>query len=282
MRPNGTHLPVLDGLASPPGHGLILALREREHRDRHALFLAEGPRFVHSAVSSEVPIAGLVTCPQLVASEATKPLIRSLRQLGTPTTVLSRERFLSLSQCADAGGIILVLRKRWSPLPGDLPPDALWLGLESIRTPGNLGTLFRSAVAAGADGAVVLDGSSAGVDPFDPCAVRASMGAIFGLRLMRCSHADLRSQGWRDQLQIFGATGEAKTDFRTAEYRGPTMIMLGDERKGLTPAQRRSCNHEVSIPMAHGLDSLNVAMAGTLMLFEAARQRHPPNLCPVE
>jgi TrmH family RNA methyltransferase len=257
---------VIRALPSAPSFEFSRSLRDRCIRDKHGLYLAEGARFLCAAVDNGAPIAGLITCPQLVTSEIARTLLRKLRQLGLPTTVLPKRAFEDLVLTKEAQGVQLILRQDWQPLR----VGRLWLGLESIRSPGNLGTLLRSADAAGATGLVVFGNL---VDPFDPSCVRATMGSIFRHCYVRSTHHQFRKWPGRKSIRVIAATAEASEDYRQTCFCEPTMIMLGDEREGLSQAQRKTKDTYVSIPMIGTPDSLNVAMAGTLLLFEALRQR---------
>jgi RNA methyltransferase, TrmH family len=95
------------------------------------------------------------------------------------------------------------------------------------------------------------------------------------MKLVFTSHQQFRKWRHRYEFNVLGADGGAATDYRCVSYRRPTLFMLGDERKGLSDAQRNSCDGFVRIPMAGTVDSLNLAMAGTLLLFEVRNQRHP-------
>jgi TrmH family RNA methyltransferase len=143
--------------------------------------------------------------------------------------------------------------------------------VEGARSPGNLGSLLRTCLATGARGVFVVgDG-----DPYDPGCVRATMGALHGLQLARATPEELARLARRDGVRVVGACPDGALDFRAPSYRGPTVIVLGCERKGLTPAIRRACDALVRIPMVGPLDSLNLAVAGSIVLYEAFGQRHP-------
>jgi TrmH family RNA methyltransferase len=155
-------------------------------------------------------------------------------------------------------------------------PSDLWLALEHVCSPGNLGTLLRTSEAVGATGLVAL---GAGVDPWDPAVVRATMGALFTRRIVRAGARVLRAWARRHGVAIVGADGEGARDFREVSYRRPVVLVLGDERKGLSPVQRAACDELVRIPMTGRTDSLNVAVAKktwrSVLLYEAYAQRHP-------
>jgi len=99
------------------------------------------------------------------------------------------------------------------------------------------------------------------------------MGSIFALEIISTSHREFRQWDHRFEVRAIGADGAAVADYRKIDYRKPTILMLGEERRGLSEAQRATCDAFARIPMAKGIDSLNLAMAGTLLLYEAIRRR---------
>ncbi len=266
---------------------LVKSLHRRDTRDQRGLFLAEGARFLAAAAEHGTAFAGMVVCPFRLVSAHGRDLVARLERAGVPRLRVSPEEYRSLSpgsstagENAAAGqGVLLLLHQRWEPLPERPRPRDLWIGVESVRTPGNLGTLLRSGDASGATGIIVFDrsetGSPEGVDPYEPAAVRATMGSIFAHRLVRTTHRAFRRAPGRSGLLVLGGTPEAADDYRRPDYRRPVVLMLGDERKGLSDGQRATCDGFVRIPMVGAPDSLNLAMAGTLMLYEALNQRQP-------
>jgi TrmH family RNA methyltransferase len=265
----------------------VRCLHHRRFRDDHGLFLAEGARFLTKAVDHGAAFAGLVICPFRLQGSLLRELVTRLERADVPLIKVSPSEYAALSpgtssqgENAAAGqGVLLILRQSWGPLPPEPRPDDCWIGIESVRTTGNLGTLLRSGEAAGATGLIVFDrsegGSESGVDPHDPAAVRATMGSLFAHRLVRTTHRAFRRSPGAKGLAVYGGTPDAARDYRGPDYRRPVLLMLGDERTGLSDGQRKTCNEFVRIPMAGAPDSLNLAMAGTLMLYEVHNQRHP-------
>ena len=266
---------------------LILSLHARLSRDARGLFLAEGARFLAQAIEHDAALAGIVICPFRLNGSLLRETVTRVERAGVPLLKVPTAEYRDLSpgssgagENAAAGqGVLLALRQRWESLPDVVEPDHLWIGVESVRTPGNLGTLMRSGDAVGATGLVVFDrseaGSPLGVDPYDPAAVRATMGSLFSHRLIRTTHRVFRRWPLRRAVTVYGGTPEGAVDYRVPDYRGPTLLMLGDERNGLSPGQRGTCDGFVRIPMVGAPDSLNLAMAGTLMLYETLNQRNP-------
>ncbi len=136
-----------------------------------------------------------------------------------------------------------------------------------MRAYGNLGTVLRSASAFGVTGVITLAGA---FDPFDANVIRASMGGIFGLRMVRTGPNALRAWARRFDFSVVGACPLGAQRFDRHDYAPRTIVMVGEERKGLTDAQRALCDTTLAIPMTPGTDSLNLGVATSLLLYQAA------------
>lgn len=252
---------------------LVLSLREPRTRAQTGLYLAEGLRFLIHAIERQTPIAGVILGP---GRPVPGDLIGRLAALGCPILRVSATEFEALATSEDAGhSVISVLHQTWTGLPKAILKHDLWVGIENVKNPGNLGTLIRSAAAVGARGLMVFGPIRDRADPFDPGCVRAAMGALSGMAIVETTHAEFRRWRLRYELTVIAATGSAARDYRAVTYRRPVLIMLGHERSGLSEAQRETADIEVRIPMAAAIDSLNLAMASTVLLYEAYSQRHP-------
>ncbi|HEY6745355.1 MAG TPA: TrmH family RNA methyltransferase [Mycobacteriales bacterium] len=149
------------------------------------------------------------------------------------------------------------------------PPDLLAVVFDRPSTPGNIGTLVRSADAFGADG-VIVTGHAA--DPYDPRAVRASTGSLFAIPVVRApGHREVLD--WAGSATIVATDEDGATDLADADLTGPIVVLVGNETIGLTAAWRDSAQQTVRIPITGAASSLNAAVAGTVVLYEAARQR---------
>ena len=249
---------------------LIRSLDMRKARRETGLFVAEGasvlvtardagwtPRmlaFLAGSASSGVP-AGLVQWAQAANAEClevSEAVLAKLAAKDNPQTMLG------------------VFEQRWAPepAPNAVADDAVWVALEGVRDPGNLGTIIRTADAVGAGG-VLLIGNCC--DPYSHEAVRASMGSIFNVPLVRVgAEAFLAwAKTWRGD--IVGTHLDAREDFRAPRYRLPALLVMGSEGPGLSPGIAAACSRLVKIPMAGRLDSLNLAVATALMLYEIRR-----------
>jgi len=252
----------------------VLALRDRRERERTKTFFVDGVRFLVAAVDAGATIEGVVVAPKMLKSAIGQMLARRLRARGVPELRVDPVTYGSLSTSHEPQGVGAIVRQAWSDLDV-LPAEhgACWVAIEDVRSPGNLGTLLRTSEAAGASGLVALGRN---VDPHDPGSLRATMGAIFTRRLARASPEGLSAWARRNRVLVVGASGDATVDYRQVSYSRPVVIVLGAERKGLSSAARRACDVTVRIPMVGRTDSLNLAIAGSLLLYEVWSQRHPP------
>jgi RNA methyltransferase, TrmH family len=229
---------------------LVRSLEDKKSRREHGLFVAEGLNMLERAAACGwEPELYLATKPAWIW-DAHKPLLVSDKIMS----VLSAQN--------NAHDVLATFKQRWQPRPGK---EGLWLALEEIRDPGNLGTIIRTADAAGADG-IILVGDCC--DPFAPECVRATTGSIFAMPLVKMPTPQFVEflSGWAGES--VGTSMTAKTNYRR-DYKRPTLLAMGSESRGLTAPVAAACKTLVSIPMRGGVESLNVATASALMLFEA-------------
>jgi TrmH family RNA methyltransferase len=142
--------------------------------------------------------------------------------------------------------------------------------LEAVRSEGNLGSLIRTSEAIGGAGFILVGPQ---IDPFALAVLRASMGTLFRQTLIRTNDRSLRSWVRRHRCRVIGASPDGSADLHRFDYPRPTILVLGEERRGLTPLERDLCSDFVRIPMVGGADSLNLAVAGSLFLYEVYRAR---------
>lgn len=245
----------------------LRALREKKYRRLEGLFLAEGLRIGIEALEAGwepealAYAAGREDHPQL------RRLIRATRGDILPCTpdVLG-----TLSGKDNPQSVVAAFSIPLREL-AELQPGARLLVAERLRDPGNLGTLLRAADGAGASG-LILIGDCA--DPYSVEAVRASMGAIFTIPVVQGDLPSLLAWKSRHGATLTGAALEPSAlDYRSLDYGCPAMILLGNEAEGLPDEMRAACDQLAIIPMLGKADSLNVAMAGTLLLYEALRRQ---------
>ncbi|HLK59130.1 MAG TPA: RNA methyltransferase [Chthonomonadaceae bacterium] len=262
---------------SSRGNGCIKAirsLRERKERERTGSYFIEGLRLVSEAVQTQAAIETLVVVPERLKSGFGQEIVQIQRQRGTPCLAVTAEVFASLSDKEGRHEISAVVRQRWDSLDTIRPDEGLcWIALGAAQYPGNLGTILRVSDAVGGAG-VLLIGHTA--DPYDPTAVRASTGAVLSQRLARTSVEAFAC--WKDQrkVTVIGASPAAALDYRDVAYPAPLALLMGSEGRGLSPQEQALCDHMVRIPMVGRSDSLNLAIATSLLLYEVFHQRRGP------
>ncbi|HET7035060.1 MAG TPA: RNA methyltransferase [Thermomicrobiaceae bacterium] len=248
----------------------IRKLRLRGERERAGCFFVEGVRQVAEAVQLGAPLDELIVAPELLRSPFARELVADATERGVPVLEVSPEVFRSLSLKEHPQGLAAVVRQRWAALDEIAPRAGLcWLALEAVADPGNLGTILRTAEAVGAGGVILLGPST---DPYDPTAVRASTGAVFSQPLVRATLAAFAAWAGRHGLQVAGASPAAALDYAGAPYQRPLVLLLGSERQGLSPDGLAICDLLVRIPMAGRSDSLNLAVATGIVLYEIFNQ----------
>jgi TrmH family RNA methyltransferase len=252
----------------------IQRLRHREAREQSGLYYVEGLRLVLQAAQSGATLEALVVCEPLLTHAFGQRLVRHQHRRGVPILEVTPPVMRQLAIVADPQGIGAVVRQRWEDLAQVAPGDELcWIALQLVRSVGNLGTILRTSEAVGGAGIILLGDA---VDPYDPAAVRATMGSLYTQRLVRTT---LRAFGrWkrRHGCLLVGTAPDAPVDYRAPSYRAPTVLLMGDERKGLPPELQALCDLMVRIPMVGGTDSLNLGVATGVMLYELFNQRRLP------
>lgn len=232
--------------------------------------MLEGTHLLQEALQAQYPLA--ITCATPAWESRYPALQAALVAHSDRYECVSPEVLGAMATTVHPDGVVAVAPHRLPLLPLGVP--SLGLAAETLQDPGNLGSLLRSAAAVGADGLWLSDDS---VDLEHPKVLRASAGQWF--RLAAAVSTDLAGQiqQWRQQgVQVLGTTAQADLDYWSVDFTQPTVIVLGNEGAGLSPSVLAQVSCQVRIPTAEAVESLNVAIAGTLLLYEALRQRRQP------
>jgi len=248
----------------------IKALSDKKHRDETKSFMAEGLKLVIDALELGFEIRTLVYAknvkdkPQVVQC-ATKTVARGGLVLEVSEKVLS-----SITRRDNPQMVVGIFTQRWTNIR-DLKPAAneTYVALDRVRDPGNLGTIIRTADAAGASG-VILVGET--TDPYSMETVRATMGSVFALPLVKASPADFLAWKKGAGVSVVATHLAGAVDYRTIDYKKrPVVLLMGNEQSGLPEALAREADALARIPQAGRADSLNLAIATGIMLFEVRR-----------
>ncbi len=245
----------------------IRALEMRKVRKETGLFVAEGASLLVTAREHGFVPEILVYRAGTAGSGIARGLVAWALEAGAECLEVSEAVLGKLASKDNPQSMLAVFRQRWADAPAAARIEGarLWLALEEVRDPGNLGTILRTADAVGASG-VILIGQSC--DPYSRECVRATMGSIFAVPLVKMTREAFLA--WRAPWpgDVVGTHLEGSEDFRKVRYRAPTLLVMGSEGPGLSEPVATACMRLVKIPMAGNLDSLNLAVATALMLYE--------------
>jgi TrmH family RNA methyltransferase len=248
----------------------IRALHLKKHRDETGLFIAEGQKLARDAVEGGWPIHTLAYAGTLAGEPALGALAAAAKASGGTVLEVSAPVLEKITRRDNPQNVVGVFRQRFAPST-TVGRDGIWVALDRVRDPGNLGTIVRTADAAGLAGVALV---GACCDPFALEAVRATMGSIFHVPLARVGEAALIAQAKRHGAHLVGTHLSAgTTDYGAADYSSPLILLMGNEQQGLTDTLAAACDELVRIPMRGRADSLNLAVSTGLMIYEALRRR---------
>lgn len=253
----------------------LVKLRDRSEREATDQFLIEGYRELLRAVDSKHLITSLFVCPELFLGSNEQALIDRIQKKGANILHCTKPVFEKISYRDRPDGLIGLAMQRHLTL-NDF--DTLLAGkeapflvvAESIEKPGNLGTILRSSDAVGLHGLIVCDRCT---DIHNPNVVRASVGTLFTVPFAETKGDETLNWLKENKIAIVAATPSATQEFTDVDLSGPIAIAVGTEQLGLSKRWMSEADIQVRIPMCGIADSLNVAMATTLLLYEALRQR---------
>lgn len=250
---------------------VLRQLAQKSGRDKSGLFLLEGVRLVEDALSSGAPLDTVFVSEGAYESGKFSYLLEEIAKKDLTMTVLADKLFNSISETQHSQGLLAT-----APIPKEEAVDfskeeGLYLLLDGVQDPGNLGTLLRTADAAGMDGVFLLKGTA---DVYNPKVVRAAMGALFHVKVVSVSDTEAFMKALHEKgvLLVAGDLSGACA-YDEAALGGSLMIAVGNEGNGISETVRREADRLVRIDMPGRAESLNVAIAAGVLIFEALRQR---------
>ena len=239
-------------------------LKRRKARERNELFVAEGVRTVEELARSPLVIEAALVTDRAAAEGRSGALAANLEERGVPVTRVSDAEFVSAADTEHPQGILAIAKQPGRSLGALAVRDPLrLLVLDAIQDPGNVGTLIRTAAAAGAAAVVALPGT---VDVWNAKVVRSAVGTHFRLPAIEATHAELQAFLAEHRVVLWG-TDAGGTPLETVRAPLRLAIAVGNEGAGLSEALRALCSDVVSLPMAPGVESLNVAVAAGITLY---------------
>lgn len=261
----GNQCIMLTSLQNPLVKQLRKLHRAKDRREQ-GVFLLEGTHLLEEACAANFPLE--TVCATADWQCAHPQLWEQLEQLAQRVELVSPEVLQAIATTVQPDGIVATAPS----LSGDAPQfTRLGIVLETIQDPGNLGTLIRTAAAAGAEGLLL---SADCVDPENPKVLRASAGQWFRLPVGVSAHLPEDINRYRTQgIQVVATLPDASQTYWQVNWQLPSLVLLGNEGAGLSPELVALADQHISIPLAPGVESLNVAIAGALILYEAKRQQ---------
>ncbi|GAB4360361.1 MAG: RNA methyltransferase [Oricola sp.] len=248
----------------------IRLLEKKRHRDETGLFLAEGMKLVIDAIESGWTIRTLIYAKSGKGQDNVEKLAARCLAQGADVLIVSEKVLGAIARRDNPQMVMGVFEQRWlSPSGIEAKDNDVWVALDRVRDPGNLGTIIRTADAAGAKG-VILVGQT--TDPFGTETVRATMGSIFAVPLSRMSEPDFIALAGKWPGTVAGTHLKGAVDYRQPDYsKDPVLLVMGNEQAGMTDELAQACTVLIKIPQAGRADSLNLAIATGICLFEVRR-----------
>lgn len=244
----------------------------RSAREQQELFYVEGVRNFVQITDNAFDIETIIYSDKLCTSSLARKLVRQHKRAGVSVLNVSPEQFRSISTTQRASGIGAIARQKWTTLESiRLDQESCWIVLGKVQSEGNLGTLIRTSEAVGGAGFILLGNA---VEPYAPTVVRVTMGGMFQQQFVRTTLEEFQPWIQQNHLMVLGASPDAAVSFHDFVYPKTTFLFLGEERKGLTEGQRALCSQFLCIPMVGKADSLNLGVAGSLLLYEVLRSRN--------
>ncbi len=248
----------------------IKALALKKFRDEQHAFMAEGLKLVIDALDFGWSVRALVFAKTARGNAAVETVAARTVAAGGTVLEVSEKILTAITRRDNPQAVVGVFAQRLVPLKEIRPaPGDVWVALDRVRDPGNLGTVIRTVDAVGAKGVILVGDTT---DPFSLEAVRASMGSIFAVPVAKASQEAFLA--WRKGFagMVAGTHLKGAVDYRSVEFRGmPVVLLMGNEQQGLTGELAAACDRLLRIPQAGRADSLNLAVATGVMLFEIRR-----------
>ena len=249
----------------------VQRLRESKARHSTGLTIVEGLREISLARKSKIQFKELFLCPDILKDSKIQALVKELESEGIVIWDVTKKIFQKISFGDRMEGLLAIIQPKIFPLEDlQLKKNPLVVVVEGLEKPGNLGAILRTCEAAGVDGLLVCDGQT---DIYNPNVIRASLGTVFGVRVVQSTQKDALKFLKDSNIQICAATPQAATSYFQMNFKVPVAIVLGSEEKGLSDFWLNHADRKVKIPMRGKADSLNVSATAAIVVYEALRQR---------
>lgn len=251
----------------------VVRLRDRPERERTGLIIVEGADELELALNSGLHPQTIFVCPELAGPAERKAILERAHQAGAEWIEIPPAIFTKIAYRENPDGWLAVVpfpHRGLDSLENSLGAAPLLVIAEAVEKPGNLGAILRTADAAGANGLILCDPTT---DPGNPNVVRSSRGTLFSVPIAEADSQATLAWLRRHGISIVAATPHASREYTQADLRGPVAIAVGEEKHGLSRLWLDQADIAVRIPMCGRVNSLNVATAAALVIYEAVRQR---------
>lgn len=248
----------------------LVSLRKRKEREALSVTLVEGFNELSVALACGTKPAEVYICPELMESTSQMTVLADMSEV--PVFELSRAAFEKAAYRESPDGWLAIMpsvERRLQDLTFDKPSPLIIIA-EAVEKPGNLGAILRTGDAAGVDAVISVD---AVTDWSNPNVVRASKGAVFSVPVANATSGELQQWLQMHHIATVAATPDTDQDYADIDYTGPTAILVGTEKQGLTKQWLNGATHRARIPMFGKVDSLNVSVSAAIITYEAVRQR---------
>lgn len=249
----------------------LRGLALRKNRNKTNLFIGEGLKLVTDALQQKWRIQDIIYGKSVADQDAIAQAAAKVRAAGGSVLEVSNQVLEKISRKDNPQMVLGVFEQRFHAM-ADIRPngDDLWVALDRVRDPGNLGTILRTADCVGAKGVILVGDCT---DPYSVEAVRASMGSVFHVPLAKASEGEFLQWKQRSGVRAVGTHLAGAVDYRTADFGETGVVLMGNEQQGLTQNLSDACDQLVLIPMAGQADSLNLAVSTGIVLFEARKAK---------
>ncbi|APO73283.1 tRNA/rRNA methyltransferase SpoU-like protein [Rhizobium etli 8C-3] len=263
------HVKEVTSLANPIIKD-IKALANKKSREESGTFMAEGLKLVIDAIELGWAIRTLVYAKAAKGKPLVEQMAAKTVASGGLVLEVSEKILSSVTRRDNPQMVVGIFESRWKPLKDIRPKEGeTWIALDRVRDPGNLGTIIRTADAAGASGVILIGETT---DPFSLETVRATMGSLFAVPVAKATPEEFI--GWKKSagVAVVATHLAGSVDYRTIDYKKkPVVLLMGNEQAGLPDQLAKEADALARIPQQGRADSLNLAVASAVMLFEARR-----------
>lgn len=249
----------------------VRSLRNRSAREEKGIFSIEGSRFVAEALKENADILYIVMSDAFLAGHGKDKLAGMIEKSSIKCYEVPESLFGSISDTQTPQGILAVLRMKKLTLEEAVPGNGMLVVMDMVRDPGNMGTIIRTADAAGCAGVIVTEGC---VDVFNPKVLRSTMGSIFHIPVYHCGDVEeVLKKVKKSGFMVCASHLDGTADIFDVDLTGNVALVVGNEAGGISEAAARNADLLVRIPMLGRAESLNVSVAAGIMMFEAVRRK---------